>query len=317
MRHAIAVAALLAPLAALSQGYPTKPIRLIVPYPAGGVDQHARLLASKMQELLAQPIVVENRVGANGNIGTEVGARAAPDGYSLVFPTSSTMVIGPFLYKNLPFDPLKDFSPILLPMAGMAMVTVHPDVPARTMAELIELAKKNPGKLSYGSSGIGGIFHLTGEQIKQSAGIDLFHVPYKAAGPAWIDLMAGRIHVGFPSLGEVRQHVAAGKLRVLAVAEAKRHPQLPDMPTVAESVPGFEKPPSWFGLFGPAGLPVPIHRRLAEVSRTALYSAEVKGRIEEGGYLVLGYGPEEIPPLMKRDLERTAKLVKAIGIQPE
>jgi tripartite-type tricarboxylate transporter receptor subunit TctC len=315
MRHLLCALAFALPLAAQAQSWPAKPIRMIMPYPAGGIDSVGRLIAQKMGESLGQPLVVENRVGANGNIGTEHVARAAPDGYTVLFAASSTLVIGPHLYRSVPFDPVKDFTGILIPIAGMATVAVNPNVPVRSLKELIDHARKNPGKLSYGSSGIGSIFHLTAEQLKHAAGIDLFHVPYKAAGPAWLDLMAGRIDVGFPAIGEVRQHVATGKLRLIAVAEAKRHPQLPDLPTVSEMLPGFEKPPSWFGLFAPAGISPTVHARLADASRASLN--DNRPRLEESGYVILGHGPEEIPGIMKRDLERTARLMKTLGIQPE
>jgi tripartite-type tricarboxylate transporter receptor subunit TctC len=302
---------------ALAQSFPVKPIRMITPYPAGGIDSTGRLMTPRMSESLGQPVIIENRPGANGNIGTELVARSAPDGYTILLAASSTLVIGPALYKSVPFDPLKDFAPILLPIAGLATFAVSSSVPVNSLRELIDYAKRNPGKLSYGSSGIGGIFHLTGEQFKQSAGVDLFHVPYKGSGPAWLDVVAGRIDIGFPTLDFVRPQMAVGKLKVIAIAEAKRHPQIPDVPTVAEVVPGFEKPPSWFGFFAPARVPAPMLTRLVDAAQFSLKSADVRSRQEESGFMILGYGPDEIPAIMKHDLVRSAKLIKSIGIQPE
>jgi tripartite-type tricarboxylate transporter receptor subunit TctC len=303
--------------AAHAQVYPSKPIRLVVPYPAGGVDTSARQMMAKMSEALGQPIVVENRPGANGFIGAQLVARAAPDGYTLLFPTSGTFSTGPFLVKTVPFDPVKDFTPITMAYAGMATVTVHAQVPVKSFAELVEYARKHPGKLTYASSGIGSIFHLLGEQLKQDAGLDILHVPYKGTGPAYVDLVAGRVDIGFPSIDLMRSHIKAGKVKVLAIAEAKRHSLAPELPTVAEVVPGFEKPPSWIGLFGPAGLPQPVHQRLVDTALAALNAPDVRSRLEEGGYVLIANRPDEVTAVMKRDLERAAKLVKSIGIQPE
>lgn len=188
----------------------------------------------------------------------------------LLFNTSSTMVIGPFLAKTVPFDPIKDFTPITIAYAGMATIAIANALPVGSLKELIEHAKKYPGKLTYGSSGIGSIFHLTGEHFEQSAGVDMLHVPYKGSTPAWTDLAAGRIDVGFPSVDLVRPALAAGRVRIIAVVEARRHPHAPDAPAVAELVPGFEKPPSWIGMFAPAVLPPAIHARLTTSALAAI-----------------------------------------------
>jgi tripartite-type tricarboxylate transporter receptor subunit TctC len=316
MRKALAVLALL-PLAAAAQTWPAKPIRLIVPYPSGGVDTSARQMTAKMSESLGQPIVVENRPGANGFIGAELVMRAPADGYTLLFPTSGTFSTGPFLVKRVPFDPIKDFTPITMAYAGMATITVHTQLPVNSLRELIDYARKYPGKLTYASSGIGSSFHLLGEQFKQDTGLDILHIPYKGNGPAYVDLVAGRVDIGFPSIDLMKNYLKAGKVRILGIAEAKRHAQMPEVPTVAEVVPGFEKPPSWIGLFGPAGLPQPIHQRLVDTAIAAVNSPEVRSRLEEGGYLVIANRPDEVTAVMKRDLERAAKLVKSVGIQPE
>ncbi|MFM9970126.1 MAG: Bug family tripartite tricarboxylate transporter substrate binding protein [Burkholderiales bacterium] len=313
----IALSALWPAAQAMSQTWPVKPIRVIVSSPPGGVDTSARLITAKMTETLGQPFVIENRAGANGFIGTEAVARAAPDGYTLLFTASSTMVNGPALAKSVPFDPIKDFAPVTLAYAGMATIAVNSNLPINTLRELIDYAKKFPGKLTYGSSGIGSIFHLTGEHFKQAAGVDMLHVPYKGSTPAWTDLAAGRIDVGFPSVDLVRPALAAGKVRIIAVVEAKRHPHAPGAPAVAELVPGFEKPPSWIGMFATAGLPADAHVRLVNTAIAAIHSPEIRSRLEDGGYVVIGNRPEEVTAIMKRDLERAAKLIKSIGILPE
>src|SRR5712691_2011813 len=256
-------AALLTPGNAHAQAPSSRPLKIVVPFPPGnGTDMLARLMAPKMTQALGQPVVVENRGGANGMIGAEAVARAAPDGTTILFTSPSTHVTSIFLSKNLPYDPVRDFTPITAAVEPVTVMIVNPSVPASSVKELIAYAKAHPGKLDYSSPGIGAVFHMSGELFKLGAGVDIVHVPYKGASPALAGVIAGEVSIGFNSLASVLPHMRSGKLRVLAVLEAKRYPGLPDVPSIAETLPGFEKPASWFGLFGPAGLPAQTLARL-------------------------------------------------------
>ena len=303
----------------LAQGpsFPAKPIHLIVPFPPGGIDPAARLMAPKMTEVLGQPIVIENRAGANGNIGSESVARAAPDGYTLLFSTSSTLITGVFLSRNLPFDPLKDFTPVSNLYEPLHALAVHAPLPVKSVQELIDYARRNPGKLSYSSSGVGSVFHLNSELFKQAAGIDIVHVPYKGIAPAVADLGEGRVEVGLAGYSNFRPLLAAGKVRLLAVLEPARYARLHELPALRELLPGFRKAPSWIGLLAPARLPRPVLDRLHAAAMHALKSPEVQKYFDENSNLVIGNTPEEFARQMQGDMEMTARLVKAIGVQPE
>ncbi len=302
---------------AQSPSFPAKPIHLIVPFPPGGIDPAARLMAPKMTELLGQPIVIENRAGANGNIGSESVARAAADGYTLLFSTSSTLITGVFLSKNLPFDPLKDFTPITNLYEPLHALAVHTALPVKSLQELIDYARRNRGKLSYSSSGVGSVFHLNSELFKQAAGLDIVHVPYKGIAPAVADLGEGRVEVGLAGYSNFRPLLAAGKVRLLAVLEPARYPRLPDLPALRELLPQFHKAPSWIGLLGPARLPAPVLQRVHAAALHALRSAEVQKYFDENSNLTVGNSPQEFGRQMLADMEMTARLVKAIGVQPE
>ena len=304
-------------LSAMAQSFPAKPIHVIVPFPPGGIDTPMRLLGPFMQQDLGQPVVIDNRAGANGIIGSELVARSAPDGYTLLFGTSSTLVSAVFLSKNLPFDPVKDFSPITIAYAGVETLSVNSSVPLNSVKELVDYAKRNPGKLAYASSGIGSAYHLDGELLKLAAGIDLVHVPYKGTGPALQDLVAGRIEVGFPTYGNVRPFLTSGKVKVLALIDANRYSGLPAVPTVAETLPTFVKAPSWIAMVGPAGLPRAIQMRLHDSIVKAANTPEVRKVLEDGGSQLVLDTPEEFAAQLKSDLERTGAIVKALGIQPE
>jgi len=318
--RAISVAfALIAAGAAIAQSYPVKPIRVVVPFPGGpsGVDQGLRVAQQKVAEFLGQPLIIDNRSGANGMIGSENVARAAPDGYTLLFTTPSTHVTAIFITKNMPYDPVKDFTPISASLEPVTGLVASPSVPANNVRELVEFARRNPGKLSYASSGIGSVFHLTGEMFKQAAGIDILHVPYKGTQQALTDTMSGQNSLTLSAVSGVIPLAKSGKLKLLAVLEAKRFALLPDVPTVGETLPGFEKPASWFGFFGPAGLPQPIVFRVqADVVR-GFNVPEVRNRLEEMGLVVIGSTPAEFAAILKKGYEIYGQAAKAAGIKPE
>lgn len=312
----IAAMALYSP-ASFAQSYPMKPIRLVVSSPPGGIDAYVRIFTPKAAEMLGQAIVIENRGGANGAIGADHVAKQAADGYTLLFATSAPMVYGAILNKATPFDPIKDFSPILNVLDSLKIVTVHASLPVNSVQELIDYAKRNPGKLSYASSGIGSVFHMNAELFKLAAGVDIVHVPYKGTSAMATDLVAGRAEVGFPALNNVKPAIAGGKVRVLAILEARRYPGLPHLATLSELLPGFQPTPSWTGLFGPAGLPRPIVDRLNSVFLKSLDAPEVRKFIDDNGAVVAGGTPEEFADAIRTDLELAARAVRSAGIKPE
>ena len=308
-----------APVLAFSQAYPARPIRLMVPFEPGaaGVDYVVRLITPKMSEGLGQPVVIENRAGANGMIGAELVARAAPDGYTLLFTTPSTHVTSVFLLKKMPFDPVRDFTPISAAVEPATCIVTNVSLPVTTVAELIDYAKRNPGKLSYGSAGIGSTYHFAAERLKLAAGIDMVHVPYKSAPSSLTAVVSGQIQVSFTTVASAMPQVKAGKIRVLGVIERVRHPRFPDIPSVSETVPSFEKPASWFGYFGPAGLPQPIVARLNAEIVKSLNSREVSAKLEESAMFVIGSSPAEFAAALARGYEVYGEAAKAAGVKPE
>ncbi|OFZ96865.1 MAG: hypothetical protein A3H35_01310 [Betaproteobacteria bacterium RIFCSPLOWO2_02_FULL_62_17] len=322
MRHYPAMMCLLAVLGAFSapvfaQGFPIKPLRMVIPFPPGGIDTQARVLAQKMADDLGQPVVVENRAGANGNIGSENVARSAPDGYSMLFTSSSTMIIGPFVSKNAPLDPFKDFTPILNVYESTQTLAVPTSLPVNSVKELVAHARRNPGKLSYSSSGVGSWVHLTAEVFKQVSGTDIVHVPYKGTGPMVADLAAGRVEVSFPSYATAQNFLAAGKVKIIALAAPARYSGLPEIPTIGETFPAFQRPPTWIALFGPAAMPQPVLRRLATAGQKALESAELRSFYAKSNAVIVGGTPEDLAATMRSDWDITARLVKTLGIKPE
>jgi len=303
--------------AAHAQPFPAKPIRMIVPFPPGGIDPAARLMGPRMTEALGQPIVIENRAGANGNIGSDFVARSPADGYTLLFATSSTLITGVFLSKSIPFDPLKDFTPVSNLYEPLHTLAVHVGLPVRSAKELIDYARSNPGKLSYSSSGVGSVFHLNSELFKQAAAINVVHVPYKGIAPAMADVGEGRVEVGLAGYSNFRPLLAANKVRLLAVLEPRRYARLPELPALEELLPEFRKAPSWIGLLAPARLPRPVLERLHAAAIAAVKSPELQKYFEENSNLTIGNTPEEFTAQMRADMDRTARLVKAIGVQPE
>jgi len=300
--------------ATFAQSYPSKPIRLIVGYQAGGpTDMTARLVATKLQIALGQPVIVENKVGAGSNIASEFVAAAPPDGYTLLLAAAPITING-FLYKNMKWDVQKSFEPIVNVMTAPAVLAVAKKLPVRTVSELVALAKKPPGQLTFGSTGNGGSQHLAGELLKQQAGIDLMHVPYKGASAALNDLVAGHVDMVFMTSMSALPFLKSGNPRPLAVASAKRLPQLPDVPTFAESgFPGFEAQ-SWNGLFAPAKTPPEIIARLnAEVNK-ALTAPDVRETLMSQGAVVLGGSSADFRQYVGREVAHWGKLLKTLKI---
>ena len=302
---------------ATAQTYPVKPIRVVVPNPAGGIDAYARAFQPKFAEIIGQQMVLENRPGASGAIGAENIARSAPDGYSLLFATSAVLVTSPFLNKTLPYDPIKDFAPISNLLEPVDVIAINAALPFKTVRELIDYAKANPGKLTFGSSGVGSVPHFDGELFKGAAGVDLLHVPFKGIAQIIPELVSGRIDVAFPGMGSIGSQAASGKARILAVLGATRFARLPDVPSITDTLPGFRPAPLWFGMFAPAATPRPIVQRLHAAFTAALNVPEVRAQYEAGGFRVIASTPEELAARIRADSELTAGLVKAVGLKPE
>jgi tripartite-type tricarboxylate transporter receptor subunit TctC len=308
------VVAILLPVAAAAQDYPSRPITLIVPYSAGGGnDLMARTAAEKMSKTLGQQIVIENRGGAGGSIATRQIAKSAPDGYTLGLGGTGTLAINPTLYGNVGYDPRKDFAPIGLIATSALVVCVNPSLPVRTIPELIALAKKTPGTLTYASAGTGSGIHLGSEYFAATAGIKLTHVPYKGSSPALTDLIGGHVGIYFSSLPPAVALVKEGKVRALAVTSAKRSPIFPDLPTVAEAaLPGYEAV-LHYGIVAPAGTPRPIIDKLGAALRAAVTSEELRSRLADDGAEPLVSTPEEYAADIDREETKWSAIVKASG----
>ena len=301
----------------LAQTYPEKPVRVVVPFPPGGAaDIVARQVVQGIAGALGKPFVVDNRAGAGGAIGADNVAHAVPDGYTLLFASSSALSINPHIGPKLPYDALRDFTPIVLVGYAPNVLVVHPSVPARSVKELIAFAKTRPGALNFASNGPGTLSHLTGELFMQRAGIKMVHIPYKGAAPAVVDTMAGNVSLLFAAYPSVSGQVSAGKLRALAVTSAKRVEIAPQLPTVAEALPGFESS-QWWGLFGPAGLPASIVDRLNVEANKVLKTEDVRKRLAADGAAPAGGTPQQLATYHKADYEKWAKVVRAAGIKGE
>lgn len=314
----LAAAALL-PAAAAAQSYPTKPIRLVVPYTAGGSsDFVARQLAQKMSEGLGQVVVVENKPGAAGITGTDSVAKSAPDGYTLALIGMTTHAANPWLYKKLPYDPIADFAPVSAAIASPLVLVVHPDVPAKNVPELIAYAKANPGKLNYGSAGVGNTLHLAGESFKAATGVDIVHVPYKGASAALNDLLGGRIQMMIDLVQTPLGHIQSGRLRALGTTGSERVAMLPNVPTLAEQgLNGFQFA-TWIGVAAPAGTPKPIVARLHAEMVKALAVPEVREAFaKQGMQTTPSASPEAFAKQITAERERIGELVKRAGVQPE
>lgn len=298
-----------------AQTYPTKPVTLIVPQAAGGAnDAVARVYAHKMGELLGQQFVVDNRPGAGGNIGAGLAARAPKDGYTLMLTLGTTLTANPSLYKKTGFDTVKDFEPITPVATAPYVLVVNPSFPAKSVKELIDMAKAKPGQINFASAGNGTPNHLLGEMLKTVAGIDMVHVPYKGAAAALTDVVGGQVPVAFNSLPSALPFIKAGQLRVLGVASEKRTPLAPDIPAIAESVPGFGVL-SWYGLFAPAGTPKEVIAKLHAESVKALSLPETKEKMAAAGAEVFTSTPEQFAKMIKEETEKWTKIVKASGAQ--
>jgi tripartite-type tricarboxylate transporter receptor subunit TctC len=297
-----------------AQAYPVKPVRIISPYPPGGLgDLLPRAIAAGLSEPLGQQVIVDNRPGASQIIGMQLAANSPPDGYTLVFGSVTSLAINPSAHKNLPYDPVKDFAPIALCVTTPLFLVVHPSVPAKNVKELIALARAGPGQLLFGSGGNGSSNHLAGELFKSLAHVDLVHVPYKGAGPAMVDVMAGHIHLMFGAAGLAEAR--AGKVRVLGVTSAKRAGAAPQVPTIAESgVPGYEAT-IWFGLLAPAGTPASIVARLSNEIRNVLLQPKMREQFNT--VEITPSSPEDFANLIRREMPKWRKVIEGAKITME
>jgi len=295
--------------------YPSRPIHLVVPFSAGGTtDLLARIIAQKLGESFNVPVIVDNRPGAGGNIGSDTVAKAAPDGYTLVLGTVGTHAINASVYKKMPYDPSKDFAPISLVATTPNILVVNPSLPVKSVKDLIALAKSKPGKLTFASSGVGSSVHLSGELFKSMAGVDMVHVPYKGSGPAIVDLIGGQVDMMFDNMPSSLPYVKNGKLKAIAVTSAKRSSVVPDIPTIAESgVPGFEAT-AWWGLLAPAGTPVEIVGKLNAAVVKALGQPEVAKRLLALGAEPASDTPEQFAAFIKSEKAKWSKVVKFAGV---
>jgi len=317
MRHLLAIALLLGATGAMAQQYPARPIRIIVPQsPGASTDITARLIAQGLNEAFKQPVIVDNRPGSSGIAGTELVARAAPDGYTLMVVASS-FAINPALGRKMPFDSIRDFTTVTQLSKFPNMLAAHPSAPVKTLQDVIALAKAKPGQLSYASAGLATGTHMTAELLKYMTGIDLLHVPYKGGGPAMTAAMGGQTQLLVATSVGLLPHVRAGKLRAIAVTSTKRSAAAPDIPTIAESgVPGYEHEP-WNGMFGPAGITKAVLARInAEVVRV-LNSPEAKKALEGDGADIVGGTPEQFGTVLKAEIAKWTKVAKAAGIKAE
>lgn len=301
-----------------AQSYPTRPVRLIVPFAAGGgTDIIGRLIAQRLTEALGQTVVVDNRGGAGGVIGADLVAKAAPDGYTLLMGTPGPLTINPSLKRAMPYETLRDFTPIALATVSPFVLVVHPTLPAHSVRELVALAKARPGALNYGSAGNGSVGHLAGEQLAALAGIRIVHVPYKGSSLAITDLIAGQLQFMIENLPTVLPHVKSGKLRALAVGTRQRSSLVPEYPPIAEAgVPGYEASTA-SGVLGPAKLPASVVSRLSRELVRALHAPDVRERLSSQGVEAVGSTPEQYAAHLKDELARYARVVKSAGIKPE
>ena len=295
--------------------YPSKPIQMIVPQAPGGTnDIVARLVAADLSQRLGQQVVVENRPGAGGNIGTQTAARSAPDGYTLLMTISSTQAINPSLYRSIPFDPIKDFEPIAPVATVPNVLVVNPAFPAKSMSELIAMAKAKPDYYRFASAGNGTLNHLLGEMLNSMAAIKLEHVPYKGVAPALNDVLGNQVPMAFASLPSVLAHIKAGKVRALGVSSAKRSPFAPDIPAISETVPGYSGD-LWVGLFAVRGTPKDVTQKLAATLQTALADKTLRDTLAAQGAEVLTGTPQQFSTMLRGDIDKWAKIVKQSGAQ--
>jgi tripartite-type tricarboxylate transporter receptor subunit TctC len=316
---ACCIATLVMVATAAAQTWPTaKPITMVVPFPPGpALDLVARLVAGKVGPAIGQTIVVENRVGANGTIGSNMVARAAPDGYMLLAATAGTHVTAVHLMKNLPYDAVKDFTPIAAAVEPVTCLAVSSTLPVNSVPELIAYAKAHPGELQFGSSGVGSVFHLMGELFNETAGVNITHVPYRGVAPAMQDVAGGHIAMTFISVSNALGPTQQGRAKILAVLEPKRFAGLPDVPSMSEIIPAFRKPSSWFGFFGPPKLPEPIVTRLNSEIVKALEAPDAAPTLQKNGLTVIGGSPADFAVLLKDGIARYGAIIHRAGLQPQ
>jgi tripartite-type tricarboxylate transporter receptor subunit TctC len=314
----VACVASLSAMFAQAQAYPSKPVRMIQSLGVGGGSEPlARIMSQKLSETLGQPVVMETHAGAGGAIGASMVARAAPDGYTFGFAAASGLVLRKFIAKSLPYDVLRDFTPIMVLGETLGCVVVSPALGANTLPDVLELGKKNPGKLNYGSSGIGTVHHLSGVVVSNMGGGVLTHVPYKSGGDSLNGLLGGQVQIVFGIVGTMVSHVKAGKVKMLAINSGRRFPRMPEVPTIAEVMPGYERPPGWNGFVGPAGLPAPITRRLYEDLHRIANAPDVSEKLLDLGFLVDTQSPEQFGAQLKRSLEISERITRAAKLEPE
>jgi len=318
LRRAAAAAMVLVAGNALAQAWPSKPIRVMVPFPPGGsTDIVARIMAQKLEKALGQPLVVENRGGAGGTLGAAVGAKAAPDGYFLTFGSTSTHVVAPSVYQKLEYDPVKDFAPISLVAVSPYLLAVNPQVSAKSLKELVDLMKAQPGRMNYASAGVGSTTHLAMEMLKNVSQTYALHIPYNGNGPAGTALIAGQVEILFGSLPALLPHVKSARVRALAVGTPKRSPSLPEVPTVAESgYAGFDAS-LWLAFFAPAGTPQPIVDRLHKEIVATVQSADTREALDKAGAEPITSTPAELAAMIKDGVGKYAKVIQAAGVKPE
>ena len=317
VKSVFAVLALCGCSSAFAQSYPTKPIRMIVAYPpGGGTDIVGRMMAQKMSENFAQTVVIDNRGGAAGSIGSEIVAKSAPDGYTILMGNVAPNAINVSLYAKLGYDPVRDFEPVSLVASTPNILVVHPTLAVKTVSDLIALAKAKPGTLNYPSAGLGSSSHLAGELLDSIAGVKMVHIPYKGGGPALTDLLGGQMQLMFATMPAAMPHVRSGKLRAVAVTSAKRSQAMPELPTIGETLKGYEAS-TWYGVLAPARTPRPIVTKLHGEIVKILGVAETRDKLLLQGFEPVGGTPAEFGAYIKSEIEKWGKVVKAAGIRAE
>lgn len=303
--------------ALVAQSYPAKPIRIIVPFPAGGgTDIMARAVAQQLTQAWGQQVVVDSRPGAGGMLGTDLATKAAPDGYTVLVNSSSSLVIGPNLVRKPPYDPLRDLAPVILIASAPNVLVVHPSLPAKSVKDLIALARKRPGEINFASNGTGTLSHLTAELLKLRTGVNMLHVPYKGGPPAVTDTVAGHVSALFAAFPTVFAQMRAGRLRALAVSSARRAAAAPDLPTVGETIPGFESS-QWWGMFAPAAVPADIVGRLNAEMQKVLAHVDVKKRLAADAAEPIGGSASDCAEFLKADFEKWRKVIQQTGVRSD
>lgn len=300
-----------------AQAYPTRPITIVNPWPPGAVtDMLARLVAEGLRVELGQPVIVDNRTGASGTLGSAYVTKSKPDGYTLLATVNAPISTNQFLQKNYPFDPLKDLEPISMITESALILAVHPSLPVHSIEEFVEYARKNPGRLSYGTAGIGTSHQIAGETLKRELGIDMVHVPYRGGGPAAQALIANIVPVGFNTVPTILEHARAGRIRIIATTRREPLPHLPDVPPISRVLPGFEAV-SWVGFFAPGGTPQPIIHRLNTAIVKVIKSPEIAEKAYAGGNIVVGSTPEALGTHIRAEIKKWGPIIKSLGIQNE